>query len=200
VGKVLVDGEPVAASPGASIDAGVVLVPEDCRRAGLVPNWSITRNVSLPDRPFLSHHSRFPSSVLEKQRANKIRDELNIRAPDIETNVNSLSGGNAQKVVLGKGMYARPRIILLDEPTAGVDIGSKAEIYQAIRDAAKAGLSALVVSSEHEELLAICHRILVMVDGEIVAERIADMTDEHELLMLVHGVKDMAVTTRGDST
>lgn len=197
-GEVIIGSEaPPAASAKAkspkakssktkSPKAGLAMVPEDRRLSGLVAGWTISENISLPDLATLSHARLVPSRSAEDARANQAREQLHIRCPHVRTSVDALSGGNAQKVVLAKSLLAKPRVVLLDEPTAGVDIGAKVEIYDAIREATSKGMAALLVSSEFEELLALCDRILVLVDGRIVAECTAESTTEHELLSLAN--------------
>jgi ribose transport system ATP-binding protein len=180
-GEFLVDGKPLKAnSPSASIRRGMGLAPEDRKSQALVLDWSLTKNVTLSD---LGRFSR-PLLNIRAERA-RARDELRKLSTvpdDPDRAARLLSGGNQQKVVLARWLLHECRILLLDEPTRGVDVATKAEIYRIISDLAKDGLGVLVVSSELEELVGICTRILVMREGEIVAEVDGATASERELL------------------
>ena len=180
-GEFLVDGAPLKAnSPAAAIRRGMGLAPEDRKSQALVLDWSQTKNVTLSDLGRFSH----PLLNIRTERA-RARDELRKLSTvpdDPDRAVRLLSGGNQQKVVLARWLLHECRILLLDEPTRGVDVATKAEIYRIISDLAKDGLGVLVVSSELEELVGICTRILVMREGEIVAEVDGETATERELL------------------
>ena len=181
-GEVVVDGKPLPpGSPGAAIRAGLGLAPEDRKSQGLVLDWSLTKNASLSDigrftRGGLINISGERTAVRDQLRA------LNTVPDDPDRAVRLLSGGNQQKVVLARWLLRHCKVLLLDEPTRGVDVPTKAEIYRLITDLAKAGLGVVVVSSELEELVGICTRILVMRKGEIVAEVAGVTATEEELL------------------
>jgi ribose transport system ATP-binding protein len=128
-----------------------------------------------------------PVNEREIERAEEAIRKLNIKAHSPEVLVTELSGGNAQKVTIGKWLFSDAKIFLLDEPTAGIDVGAKADILRLARELASRGKSVVVVSSEFEELLTVCDRILVMRDGLCIAERLADETTEHELVLLAGG-------------
>jgi ribose transport system ATP-binding protein len=181
-GEVLVDGRPLPPGrPAAAIKAGLGLAPEDRKSQGLVLDWSLTKNASLADigqfrRGPLIDIARERSSVREQLRA------LSTVPDDPDRAVRLLSGGNQQKVVLARWLLRECRVLLLDEPTRGVDVATKAELYKLIADLAGRGLGVLVVSSELEELVGICSRILVMRQGEIVAEVAGETATERDLL------------------
>jgi ribose transport system ATP-binding protein len=187
-GLVRVEGKIVRRSPAAAVGAGLALVPEDRLRQSLVGGWEIWKNMTLPDLPSLSKLRFFPSPKLEQARARRAFRDMAIKAPSAETPVASLSGGNAQKVVFAKWAYGDTKVFLLDEPTVGVDVGTKADILALVRNLAREGRAAVFVSSEFEELLAASDRILVLRRGRIVAERLATDTDEHELIRLAGGL------------
>jgi ribose transport system ATP-binding protein len=180
-GEVLVEGKPLPSHrPRAAIRRGLGLAPEDRKSQALVLDWSETKNVTIADLGRFSH-------VLlnireERERAREQLRALNTVPDDPDRIVRLLSGGNQQKVVLARWLLHECRVLLLDEPTRGVDIATKAEIYRIIADLAQAGLGVLVVSSELEELAHICTRVLVMRDGEIVAEVPGEAATERELL------------------
>jgi ribose transport system ATP-binding protein len=157
-------------------------------RQGLVADWEIWRNTSLPDLPRLCAGGAVPSRTREVARAEQAVRDLGIVTLSVDAPVSALSGGNAQKVVFAKWLYGDASLFLLDEPTVGVDVGTKAEILELVRGFARAGKGIVVVSSEFEELLAVSHRVLVVSRGRIVAERRADETTEEELLALASGL------------
>ncbi|MDQ0473153.1 sugar ABC transporter ATP-binding protein [Labrys wisconsinensis] len=177
-GEIRVRGRPIAiASPRDAIAAGIALVPEDRGRQGFVAAHSITSNVALPNLDRLSD-----AGWVSARRTNRLVDDaiqrLRIRTPSRDNPVRNLSGGNAQKVVIAKWLAAGLDVLVLDEPTAGIDIGSKAEIVTLVRELARQGKAILVLSSELQELLAACDRILVMSEGRIVREIARDELDD----------------------
>ena len=180
-GEFLVEGKPLRPNrPGHAIRRGLGLAPEDRKSQALVLDWSQTKNVTVAD---LSRFSRVLLDVRkERASAHKQLRSLNTVPDDPDRVVRLLSGGNQQKVVLARWLLHECRVLLLDEPTRGVDVATKSEIYRIISDLATSGLGVLVVSSELEELVGICTRILVMREGEIVAEVDGNHATEHELL------------------
>ena len=179
-GEVLVEGKPLRSTPRHAIRQGLGLAPEDRKSQALVLDWSTTKNVTIAD---LNRFSRVLLDVRkERERAREQLRALNTVPDDPDRVVRLLSGGNQQKVVLARWLLHECRVLLLDEPTRGVDIATKAEIYRIISDLAKSGFGVLVVSSELEELVHICTRILVMREGEIVAEVEGSDATERELL------------------
>ncbi len=164
-GQVMLDGAPISVKrPRDAIAAGIGFVTEDRKRQGLVQILSVRQNASLVH---LEQYSRFGiiRSRCERAAVRALIDELHIRTRDSELAVRALSGGNQQKVVFAKWLAKPPRVLLLDEPTRGVDVGGKAEIYHIINRLAAAGTAILMVSSELPEVLAMSDRILVMREG-----------------------------------
>jgi ribose transport system ATP-binding protein len=180
-GEVLVEDKRLRPNrPDLAIRRGVGLAPEDRKSQALVLDWSGTKNVTIAD---LRRFSRVLLDVRKERRsAREQLRSLNTVPDDPDRAVRLLSGGNQQKVVLARWLLHECRVLLLDEPTRGVDIATKAEIYRIISDLAGAGLGVLVVSSELEELVGICTRVLVMRDGEIVADVDGKVATERELL------------------
>jgi ribose transport system ATP-binding protein len=180
-GEVVVDGRALPPGrPGRAIEAGLGLAPEDRKSQGLLLDWDLAKNVSLPSL------RRLGRALLDVRRERtlareKLR-ELHTVPDDVNRLVRELSGGNQQKVVLARWLLRHCRVLLLDEPTRGVDVGTKAELYRVIAGLAADGLGVLVVSSEFEELVGICTRVLVMREGEIVAELAGETLTERELL------------------
>jgi ribose transport system ATP-binding protein len=166
-GRVLLEGAPLAIrSPRDAIAHGIYLVPEDRRRAGLVIGMRVRENISLPG---LSRFARLGivTRVKERAAAERVSRELQVKAPSIETTVANLSGGNQQKVVLAKWLSLAPRVLVFDEPTRGIDVGAKDEIYQLMRALAGRGVAILMISSDMEEILAVSHRVAVMHEGRV---------------------------------
>ena len=182
-GEVLVAGERLRpGSPTRAIAAGLGLAPEDRKSQGLVLDWSLAKNASLADLGRFTRRGGLLDIRSERARVREQLQELNTVPDDVDRIARQLSGGNQQKVVLARWLLRECRVLLLDEPTRGVDVPTKAEIYRLITDLAKAGLGVLVVSSELEELVGICTRILVMRQGEIVTEVDGASATEQELL------------------
>ena len=190
-GAVEIDGKSVRHSTGAAVEAGIALVPEDRMKQGLVPIFEIWKNTTLPRLRDTALAGFLPVREREIERGEAAIIKLAIKAPDAEALVSELSGGNAQKVTVARWLFGGTRLFLLDEPTAGIDIGTKTDILQLVRDLAQSGMAIVIVSSEFEELLAVATRIFVMREGAIVAERAAHATDEHELVLLAGAAPDV---------
>jgi len=169
-GEIRVKGKPVAIGKAQdAIRAGIALVPEDRARQGFVAFHSVQTNIDLPNLDRLSRGGWIDFGKSASLADSSIQ-RLRIKTDGRKAPVRSLSGGNAQKVVIAKWLATEPDVLILDEPTAGIDIGSKSEIVTLIRNLAKAGKAILVLSSELQELLAACDRILVMSEGRIVRD------------------------------
>jgi D-xylose transport system ATP-binding protein len=166
-GEVLLAGEPLTPrNARAALAAGLALVTEDRKRYGLVLPQGVAFNVSLSSLGRL-RRGPFVDRDREVRHARTIVDELRIKAQGLEQPVGTLSGGNQQKVVLGKVLLTQPRVLLLDEPTRGIDVGAKLEVYELINRLSKAGQAIVLVSSELGELLGISDRILMLCDGRV---------------------------------
>ena len=182
-GEVLVDGRMVQLrTPQDALAAGIAYATEDRHRLGLLFGLSIAANISLPSlRRFLNVFGLVRRSA-EERAADEFRDRLRIRAPSVRSLVGSLSGGNQQKVVLSKWLATRPRILILDEPTRGIDVGSKVEVHGIVDELAHAGIAIILISSDLPEVLAMSDRILVMREGRQMAVLArADATQERVL-------------------
>ena len=183
-GVLELDGVPVNnASPTESIKKGFALLPEDRKGQGLVLEQSILQNIGMTVLDKMSKAGVIPSKV-EKDLCDEYIRKLSIKAFNRSTLAGMLSGGNQQKVVLGKCLAPRPRILLLDEPTRGVDVGAKAEIYKIINNLATEGISIIVVSSEMQELLGICDRIIVLHEGHYSGELSREEANEESIMRL----------------
>ncbi|EAU43057.1 sugar ABC transporter (ATP-binding protein) [Fulvimarina pelagi HTCC2506] len=170
-GEVLLHGKPVDTSTvGRAIDAGICYVTEDRKLYGLVLDETIRRNVPLANLPGIANGGIVVSDRKEAKVANDYRDRLRIKSSSIAQEAVNLSGGNQQKVVLAKWLFAGPEVLILDEPTRGIDVGAKYEIYSIIGELAAQGKAVIVISSEMPELLGISDRIYVMNEGRFVGE------------------------------
>ncbi|MDR5798128.1 sugar ABC transporter ATP-binding protein [Caballeronia sp. LZ008] len=186
-GEVLLEGRPLARSTAAAVRAGLGLVPEDRMAQGLVPGFEIWRNTTLPALDGVSRGRWLPDRTQEQERGAEAIRRLSIKASSPDILVTELSGGNAQKVTIAKWLFSDVKVFLLDEPTAGIDIGAKTDILLLVRELAAAGKAVVIVSSEFEEILAVSSRVLVMRDGRCIAERAGQDTSEHELVLLAGG-------------
>jgi ABC-type sugar transport system, ATPase component len=187
-GEVLLEGDPIAVKNVAGqIRRGLALVPEDRQREGLVRTLDIRRNLSLSVLTRL-RKGPFLDFVRENRAVDEQIDAIQIKVADKALPILSLSGGNQQKVVIGKGLLTEPRIFLLDEPSRGIDIGAKTEVFEIIRRYAENGLSSIVISSELNEIIAIADRILVLSNGKLTGEFSgADITEENLVLASYKG-------------
>ncbi|HWD40850.1 MAG TPA: sugar ABC transporter ATP-binding protein [Fimbriimonas sp.] len=186
-GTVSLDGKQFpAGNPKAAIEAGVGLVPEDRRSYGLLVDWPIRSNLTLTN---IAEYSRalLIQSKSELDAARKVSTALAVKAPTVEVVAANLSGGNQQKVVVGKWLLSQPKLLILDEPTRGVDVGAKAEIYQIVRDLAGKGVAILMVSSDMEEVLSVSDRIGVMHEGKLTGILSREEASEESVMRLAVG-------------
>jgi len=186
-GNLRLDGKPVTIStPRDAIDRGLFLVPEDRKQAGLHLDFSIAENISLPDLKKYAPLQLIRTGAENRNAvAQKLR--LNIKAFDVATEVGTLSGGNQQKIVLAKWLSMKPSIIIFDEPTRGIDVGAKAEIYQLMRNLADDGVAVLMISSDMEEVIGVSDRMAVMFEGAIGGFLERSQFSEHNVLQLAVG-------------
>ncbi|MBI3787569.1 MAG: sugar ABC transporter ATP-binding protein [Ignavibacteriales bacterium] len=169
-GKIVLDGTIIEINdPQDAIRNGIALVPEDRKGEGLIASQSIKHNISLTGLDLISSIG-FVNSASETRLAHKSSEQLAIKSASIEADVATLSGGNQQKVVLAKWLWRKPSVLILDEPTRGIDVGAKAEIHNLIFELAKNGVAILLISSELPEVLNLADRIYVMRDGSIAGE------------------------------
>jgi ribose transport system ATP-binding protein len=152
--------------PEGAIREGIFLVPEDRRSAGLVVDFSVRENVSLPALQRYARHG-IVSEVEERQAAAAVCAKLQVKTPSLEVKTATLSGGNQQKVVLAKWLALGPKVLIVDEPTRGIDVGAKAEIYRLLRDLTREGVAVIMISSDLEEILQLSDRVAVMHEGRI---------------------------------
>ncbi|MGF1749150.1 MULTISPECIES: L-arabinose ABC transporter ATP-binding protein AraG [Vibrio] len=170
-GDILLDGKPVVIkNPREAIRAGITLCPEDRKSDGIVPILSVEENTNISARPWHLTLGSLINFKWEKQNAAEQVSALNVKTPSLDQLIGNLSGGNQQKVILGRWLSTDMRVILLDEPTRGIDVGAKSEIYDLIFKLADKGVTVLVVSSDLPEVLGISDRLLVMKDGAVTGE------------------------------
>ena len=185
--EIVLDGKNIAINgPRDAIEQGIYLIPENRRTEGLVVEMTVRENVSLPS---LGNFSRggLIQRRLEVIEARKQIDSLRIKTPNTETRVLNLSGGTQQKVVLGKWLAMTPRVMIFDEPTRGIDVGAKAEIYRIMRELAEKGAVILMISSDMEEVLNVSDRIAVMHEGEITGVLDRSDCNEQNVMQLAVG-------------
>lgn len=167
-GEIIFKGESLKnQDPINRIQKGMAYVTENRREEGLLMDFSIYNNINLVS---LSHYTKLFNVIDNKkveEQVHQSKDTLRIKCDDVKQPVKSLSGGNQQKVVIGKWLMSKPELLIVDEPTRGIDVGAKSEIYQIINNLVKEGIGALIISSEMEELMGICNRIIVMKKGDI---------------------------------
>jgi ABC-type sugar transport system ATPase subunit len=169
-GQIILDGRPVRfTNPAAAKQAGIALVTEDRKRLGLFANMNVRENITMctlleATRVGLVNGGR------ERAMAQGIVEKLNVRTSGVEAAITNLSGGNQQKTIIGRWLLVKPKVLLLDDPTRGVDVGAKAELYRLMDQLCREGLGIIVTSSELPELLTLCDRILVLCEGRLTAE------------------------------
>jgi ribose transport system ATP-binding protein len=182
-GKILYRGKPAPRSPAAAAQAGLVLIPEDRKAHGLVLNQTMHFNLALPNlSQFLRMGVVHPGT--ESSAIHKAINDVQIRPSDPNISTENLSGGNQQKVVVGKWLLANPKLVIFDEPTRGIDIGAKADIYMRIRELTRRGVGVIMASSELPELIGMCDRILVFHEGRITGELAREDFSEEAIMRL----------------
>jgi len=188
-GVINFDGMPLKRhTPRLSIANGISFVTEDRKKEGIVQGLSVKKNITLVTLDKVSKYS-FISKKTEDGIAGKAIDEYNIATPSIDQEIQYLSGGNQQKVILAKWVNAAPRLILMDEPTRGIDVGAKAEIYIMMRQLAKQGAAIVMISSELPEIIGMSDRIIVMHYGRIAGELHSSNVTEEDIMMLATGAR-----------
>jgi len=187
-GEILIEGEAVAAdhSSTEAVRLGIALVPENRKEQGLVLGMNCRDNLTLSHLQEVSKAGGWLDHKKELEVFETYRQQLAIKTPSWAQKVLNLSGGNQQKIVIGKWLATHPRVLILDEPTRGIDVGSKAEIHNLIRDLADQGYAILVISSEMPEIMALSNRILAMSNGRITAELEGARLTEDALIQAIH--------------
>lgn len=188
-GEIILNGKTLdIKSPKDAIDAGIALLTEDRKALGLFLNESISFNTTISSLETISSQVL---GIINSQKERKIVqeyvDQLGVKTPSIDTIIGTLSGGNQQKVILGKWLNSRPEVFILDEPTRGIDIGAKVEIYKLLNELVQQGVTIIMISSELPEVLGMCDRILVMCEGEIVSNFARDEAKKEAIMAYATG-------------
>ena len=184
-GQILLDGREIAIhSPSGAIRQGVVLAPEDRKKDGLCTKLSIRHNIALPNLDLLCNRLGVVSHSRENAMCEQAVKNLQIKTPSVDVDAANLSGGNQQKVVVAKWLARNSRVVIFDEPTRGIDVAAKVEIYHLMNQLKKQGIAVMFVSSELPEVLGIADRVIVMCDGQITGEVMARESNQNEILTL----------------
>ena len=187
-GQILLGGDEVKiGSPVEAIAAGISLVPESRKEQGLVLGMNCRDNMTLPQVDDLTA-GPFVANGAEIAIYDQYRDRLQIKTPSWRQTVGNLSGGNQQKIVIGKWLAMKPSVLIVDEPTRGIDVGSKAEIHNLIRELARSGYAVIVISSEMPEVLHVSDRIVAMYHGRVMREFTSDEVTEDSLVQAISGI------------
>lgn len=182
-GQILLDGKEVTIHCAAdAIKAGIVLAPEDRKKDGLCTKLSIRDNIALPNLDILCNTIGVVNRKKEAEMTNRAVESLRIKLPNAEVDAGSLSGGNQQKVVVGKWLARNSRVVIFDEPTRGIDVAAKVEIYNLMNQLKKQGIGVLFVSSEMPEVMGISDRIIVMCDGRVTGEIMSEDATQDQIL------------------
>ena len=184
-GEIILDGEEVKIqNPKDAITAGIVLAPEDRKKDGLCTKLSIRQNIALPNLDLLCNKLGIVIKSKEDEMCKDTVENLKIKTPGVEINAGNLSGGNQQKVVVGKWLARNSKVVIFDEPTRGIDVAAKVEIYNLMNELKKQGIAVMFVSSEMPEVMGISDRIIVMCDGRITGELDSKNATQSEILTL----------------
>jgi rhamnose transport system ATP-binding protein len=193
-GEILLDGKPVSfSSPAAAIGSGVAYVPEDRHQEGLVLDFTVSENITLPILSRLFPRW-FVHGATENGLSQRFADQLSVKPSGIQRAAAGLSGGNQQKVVVAKWLATDPRVLILDEPTRGIDVAAKAEVHRIVATLAAGGLAIVLISSDLPEVLAMADRILVMHEGRITAELTGSDATEEKVMFAATGQKEAEAT------
>lgn len=196
-GEIYVDDKKIDIKcPMDAIRNGVVLAPEDRKKDGLCTKLSIRHNLTLPNLDIVCNGLGVVESKKEEALCEKAVINLQIKAPNVDVDSGNLSGGNQQKVVVGKWLARDSRVVIFDEPTRGIDVGAKVEIYNLMNELKKQGIAVMFVSSEMPEVMGIADRIIVMCDGRITGEVMARETTQNEILTLATTFEDKKINSQ----
>lgn len=182
-GEILLNGQKIhPTSPKQAIDLGIALVPEDRKEQGILPNISVKGNITISVLKYYKNKLGILNEAREQETAEKDIKKFNIKTPDSEKLISQLSGGNQQKAILARWLESNPQVLILDEPTKGIDVGAKSEFYKIICECARDGIAVIVISSELPEVIGLSDRVIVVREGRISGEILrADATEEQIL-------------------
>jgi ribose transport system ATP-binding protein len=188
-GEIKLDGQRVrVSSPGAAIRLGMGLVPEDRKQQGLFMNMAVRANIVISALNRVTNWG-FVNTARASELAGTFVERLDIRTPNLRQRVRNLSGGNQQKVIIARWLTLKPQVLILDEPTRGIDVGAKAEIHALMSQLAQDGVGVLMISSELPEVLGISDRILVMREGRVAGEFARDEATQDDIMHAATGGK-----------
>jgi ribose transport system ATP-binding protein len=195
-GRVILDGEPVRiSSPAEAIGLGIALITEDRKNLGLFLERPVVENITM-----VHLRNACARGLIQGERENKMADKevkrLSIRTPGLRVPVENLSGGNQQKVILGRWLAGTPRILLLDDPTRGIDVGAKTEIYQIMNGLVEQGIGIILISSELPELLALCDRIVVLCEGRLTGEFSREKATQEKVMAAATALQRERMTSK----
>ncbi len=194
-GEILFDGQPATIrSPQAAIRQGIGLVPEDRKDQALFLNMTVSENIVMSDLPELSRAGLIDFNQVRSVAQTSV-EKLDIRTPSLRQRARNLSGGNQQKVAIARWLALKPRVLILDEPTRGIDVGAKAEIHALMSQLAKQGMGILMISSELPEILGVSDRIIVMHEGHITAEFMRGAATQEAIMLAATGANDQQAKT-----
>ncbi|RRD63382.1 sugar ABC transporter ATP-binding protein [Fretibacterium sp. OH1220_COT-178] len=193
-GEILLRGKSLRVrTPRDAVEAGFAYLSEDRQGSGIITSFSVVHNTTLTSLPrYSSSRLRWLDKRAETEAAGRYRDLFNLKAPSLGTPLEHLSGGNQQKVSLSKTIDTRPSVLIADEPTRGVDIAAKQEVYRFITDIVRGRIACILISSEMEELIGMCHRVAVMQDGRITGVLDGDRICEEEIMFHATGIREGA--------
>ena len=174
-------------NPEEAIRKGIALVTEDRKVDGFVGGMSIEQNITLASLKAITEYGMI-KALKEKKAALRYFEELKVKAPDMDVHLNTLSGGNQQKVVLSKWLMTNPKVLILDEPTRGIDVGTKYEIYKIMVDLARQGMAIIMISSELPELISMSDRIVVLSGGKVAGEIPGKEATQEKVMELATGM------------
>lgn len=191
-GEIIIHGERISIkSPADSIKAGIAYLSEDRKLNGVAVKMSIKENITMASMDKVSNRAGIISAEKEKRASNTFVDKMEIKTPTIEQLVSNLSGGNQQKVVIGKWLFRDAKVMIFDEPTRGIDVGAKYAIYQLLDELANQGVGVIMISSELPEILGMSDRVLIMKEGEMTGLLQTRSTNQEEIMHYATGVKHM---------
>ncbi len=173
----------------------MVLAPEDRKKEGRCTKLSIRQNLALPNLDLVCTGLGVVSRGKEQKLCDEAVENLRIKTPGVDIDAGNLSGGNQQKVVVGKWLARNSRVVIFDEPTRGIDVGAKVEIYNLINELKKQGIAVVIVSSEMPEVMGVADRIIVMCDGRITGEVMAKETTQNEILTLATSFENKKIAS-----
>ena len=190
-GKIIIDGEQVnICSPKDSIEKGICYLSEDRKQEGLILGMSVGNNMTLANLKKYENGAKRINKVEEAKEVQEYIKKLSIKTPSSEQLIKNLSGGNQQKVILAKWLMLAPKVLIIDEPTRGIDVGAKKEIYDVLNELKATGKAIIMISSDMTEILGICDRILIMHEGEISGELIREEASQEAIMKYAVGIKN----------